>query len=152
MSFSEQISPFLGRCALVWYFLTVAGDILDNFHGLDIQLATKHMPLPPLVLVVALVLIVLGCFSLLFGYHARHGAVLLFGYHARHGAVLLFGLSLAAAVALHDYWHVAPENGRAALFALFTRDIAIAGGLLLIVGLGAGRFALDNRSGGGKKR
>ena len=37
------------------------------------------MPLPPLVLVVALVLIVMGCFSLLFGYHTRHGAVLLFG-------------------------------------------------------------------------
>jgi putative oxidoreductase len=140
MSFSEQISPFLGRCALVWYFLTVAGDILDNFHGLGIQLADKHMPLPPLVLVVALVLIVLGCISLLFGYHARHGAV------------LLFGLSTVAAVTLHDYWHVTPEGGRGALFALFTRDIAIAGGLLVIVGLGAGPFALDNRSKGGKKR
>jgi len=140
MSFSEQISPFLGRCALVWYFLSVAGDILDNFHGLDLQLAAKHMPLPPLLLVVALVLIVLGCFSLLFGYHARHGAV------------LLFGLSIVAAVALHDYWHVAPENGRAALFALFTRDVAVAGGLMVIVGLGAGPFALDNKSGGGKRR
>ena len=57
-----------------------------------------------------------------------------------------------AAVALHDYWHVAPENGRAALFALFTRDIGIAGGLLILVGLGAGRFALDNKPSGGKKR
>ena len=54
-------------------------DIFGNWHGIAADLTAQHVPLPPLVLVVALVLIVLGCISLLFGYHTRHGAVLLFG-------------------------------------------------------------------------
>ena len=80
MSFSETISPLLGRCALVWFY----GSGADEHHPSLVQLSRsscppRHVPLPPLFLVVALVLMVMGCFSLLFGYHTRHGAVLLFG-------------------------------------------------------------------------
>ena|SRR5579872_7213349 len=141
MSFSEKISPFFGRVALVWFFLSVIGDFLNNFHGVDVQLTSKHVPLAPLVIVVALVLLVIGCFSLLFGYHAKHGAV------------LLFGLTVVAAVVLHDFWHIPEGANRTAEFDIFARDMAICGGLLLMVGLGAGPFALDNRAkgGGGKK-
>ena len=94
MSPAEKISPFFGRCALVWFFVAVAGDILTNFHAIDVQLGAKHVPVAPLLLVVALVLILLGSLSILFGYHARHGAI------------MLFGLTAAAAVMLHDFWHI----------------------------------------------
>src|SRR5580704_16238091 len=93
MSFSETISPFFGRCAFVWFYGAAAMNILNNWHGIPHQMDLRHVPLPPLVLVVALVLIVLGSFSLLFGYHTRHGAV------------ILFGLTIVAAVTLHDFWH-----------------------------------------------
>src|ERR1700744_281449 len=128
MSFSETISPFFGRCAIVWFYGAAAMNILYNWHDVAGQLEARHFPLAPVVLVVALVLILLGCFSLLFGYHTRHGAV------------LLFGLTIVAAVTLHDFWHIPNGPARWAAFGIFARDIAICGGLLLMVGMGAGPF------------
>ena len=141
MSFSETISPFFGRCAFSWFYVTSAVDIAGNWKGLAAELATKHVPLPPLVLLVALILIVMGSISLLFGYHTRHGAI------------LLFVMTMIAAVTMHDYWHYTDAAARAREFGIFARDFAICGGLLLLVGLGPGPFAVDSRAraGGGKK-
>jgi putative oxidoreductase len=107
-------------------------------------MALKQVPLPPLVLLVVLLFIFMGCVSLLFGYHTRHGAV------------LLFGLTIIAAVTMHDFWHIADGAARSIDLGIFSRDVAIAGGLLLLVGMGPGPFAIDNRGkgggGGGKRR
>ena len=75
MSFSETISPFFGRCAFVWFYLTAAFNILGDWHHTAQDVALKHVPLPPLVLLVVLVFIFMGCISLFFGYQTRHGAV-----------------------------------------------------------------------------
>ena len=140
MSFSETISPFFGRCALVWFYLISAMDILENWHSIATDLANKHVPLPPLVLLVVLVFIFMGSISLLFGYQTRHGAV------------LLFGMTIVAAVTMHDFWHYSDAAARAYQFDVFSRDFAICGGLLLMVGMGPGPFAVDNSGKGGKKR
>jgi putative oxidoreductase len=136
MSFSETISPFLGRCALVWFYGTAAMTIVHDWGRVLGLLEARHVPLAPVVLLVALVFIFLGCVSLLLGYHARHGAV------------MLFGLTIVAAVTLHPFWLM--TEGRQAEFEIFARDVAICGGLLLMVGMGPGPFAIDNRGGGGK--
>jgi putative oxidoreductase len=140
MSFSETISPFFGRCAFVYFYLSCAGDILGNWQGMAAELAAKHVPLPPLVLLVTLVLIFVGSVSLLFGWHTRHGAV------------MMFAMTLIAAFGLHDFWHYSEPAARAAQFNIFVRDFAISGGLLLLVGMGPGPFAIDNQPKGGKKR
>jgi putative oxidoreductase len=143
MSFSETISPLLGRWALSWFYGIAAMDILNHWSSILVQLNAKHLPLPPLLLVVALVMIVMGVVSLLFGYHTRYGAV------------ILFGLTIATAFAMHDFWHFTNSLTRAVEFEIFTRDVAISGGLLIMIGLGGGPFAIDNRSmggGGGKGR
>jgi len=139
MSFAETISPFFGRCAFAWFYLTGAMNITANWHSIAADLAGKHVPIPPLVLLVVLILIVMGSISLLFGYHTRHGAL------------LLFGMTMVAAVTMHDYWHYAEAGARAHEFAVFARDFAICGGLLLMVGMGPGPFAVDNRGSGGGK-
>jgi putative oxidoreductase len=140
MSFSETISPFFGRCAFVWFYMTAAVNILDDWHAIAAQMALKHVPLPPLVLLVVLVFIVMGSISLLFGYNTRHGAV------------LLFGMTVVAVVVMHDFWHYADPAARAVELGIFSRDLAICGGLLLMVGMGPGPFAVDNRASGGKRR
>jgi putative oxidoreductase len=140
MSFSETISPFFGRCAFVYFYIASAMDIVGDFRGIAAELTAKHVPIPPLVLLVTLVLILMGCISLLFGYHTRHGAV------------MLFGMTIISTFILHDFWHYADAGARAAQFSIFIRDFAICGGLLLMVGMGPGPFAVDNRPKGGKKR
>ena len=142
MSFSETISPFFGRCAFVWFYLTSAMDILNRWAVIAGELTAKHVPLPPLVLLIVLLLIVMGSISLLFGYHTRHGAI------------MLFGMTMAAAVTMHDFWHYTDPVAHATQFGIFARDFAICGGLLLMVGMGPGPFAVDNqgKAGAGKKR
>jgi putative oxidoreductase len=140
MSFSEMVSPLLGRCALVWFYASGIVNIIQHWTNFAEQLSSRHVPLPPLFLVVGLILVVMGCFSLLFGYHTRHGAV------------LLFGLTIVAAFLLHDFWHFSDAAARQMEYEIFARDIAICGGLLLMIGVGGGPFAIDNRgSGGGGK-
>jgi putative oxidoreductase len=141
MSFSETISPFFGRCVLIWFYLSGAMDVLNNWHHIAETMGYKHVPIPPLVLLVVLIVIFMGCLSLLFGWHTRHGAV------------LLFTLTIIGAVVMHDYWHMSDPVVRATEFGIFARDIAISGGLLLLIGMGPGPFAVDNTSlGGGKGR
>jgi uncharacterized membrane protein YphA (DoxX/SURF4 family) len=66
--------------------------------------------------------------------------------------MLLFGMTMVAAVTMHDYWHYAEGVARAREFGIFARDFAICGGLLLLVGLGPGPFAVDNRGKAGSKK
>ena len=82
MSFSEMISPLLGRLALAWFFLSAAYHIGADWDGQVELLGFAGLPAPPVLLALALIAMILGGLSLLFGFHARHGGVLLFGFTA----------------------------------------------------------------------
>jgi putative oxidoreductase len=139
MSFSEMISPLVGRLALAWFFLGEAWSRGSNWDANVSLMSFANMPAPPVLLALAVIVMALG------------GVSLLLGFHARHGAILLFGFTVVATILMHDYWNLKEAAARADVYELFARDIAIAGGLLLIVGMGAGPLALDN-TGKPKKR
>ena len=132
MSISERISPLIGRLALAWFFLGEAWARANDWGGTLALMGSAQIPAAPVVLVLALAVMVVG------------GISLILGYHARHGAILLFGFTIAASISLHAYWTLPDNAQRLAVFAVFASDIAIAGGLLVIVGMGPGPFALDN--------
>ena len=132
MSLSEYISPLVGRFVLAWYFLSQAWLVSHQWDATVSGMAARQVPAAPLLLAIAIVVMVLGALSLIFGFRARHGAMLLFAF------------VLIVSVIMHAFWKD-PDAIRAADYGLFARDVAIAGGLLMIVGLGPGRFALDNR-------
>jgi putative oxidoreductase len=138
MSFSEVISPFVGRLALAWFFLSEAYMRAGAWDANVTQMAMLNMPVPPLLLAAAVIVMLLG------------GISLLLGFHARHGAMLLFGFTIVATVLMHDYWHLTAAVVRDADYEIFARNIAIAGGLLMVIGLGAGPFAIDNRADGNR--
>lgn len=139
MSFSELISPFIGRLVLAWFFLSEAYARIGAWDANVSLMTILNVPAPPLLLALGLIVMVLG------------GLSLLLGFHARHGAMLLFGFTVAATVLMHDYWNIKDAAARASDYELFARNIAIAGGLLVVIGLGAGPFAIDNKA-NGKKR
>ena len=64
---------------------------------------------------------------------------LIVGYQARLAAALLAAFSIATALAFHN--HLADQNQ----FIHFFKNIAMAGGLLQVAAVGAGRFSLDAR-------
>jgi putative oxidoreductase len=140
MSFSERISPLIGRAMMAWFFLSGALGIMGNFEGQAQLMMLSHLPVPQLLLVFVLVVLILG------------GLSLLFGFHTRAGALLLFAFTLIASMLMHDFWHINNPIDRAADFEIFARNVAIAGGLLLLVGMGPGAFAIDNQLNPPKKR
>jgi putative oxidoreductase len=133
MSFGESIAPLLGRLVLAWFFMVQAIRYLRDWNDTALLLSMKAVPAPPLVMVLAIIVVVLGSLSLLLGYRTRIGAL------------ALFAVTLAAATTLHDYWHVTAAQARDADFDIFARDVAISGGLLMLIGMGSGRFAMDNK-------
>src|SRR6185295_3512581 len=106
MSFSEYISPLVGRLVLAWFFLSEALHYAGQWDATVELMAFRHMPAAPLL--------------------------------------LALGFIIVASVAMHDFWRIHNPLERAADFELFARNIAIAAGLLLLVGMGPGPIALDS--------
>ncbi|NUP11486.1 MAG: DoxX family protein [Polyangiaceae bacterium] len=80
------------------------------------------------------ILVELGC-----------GLALLAGFKARWAAMGLFLFLIPTTYIFHDFWTFAgPE--RQAQMAQFMKNLAIMGGLLLVVAFGAGRASIDERS------
>ena len=141
MSISEYLSPLIGRLALVWFFFSQVLHYGGDWNATIALLRFAGIPAAALLLLVALMLLILGSLSLLLGLSTRHGAM------------LLFGVTIVATVLMHAFWRIDDNpSARLADFELFSRNVAIAGGLLLLVGMGPGPFALDNRVGGKKKK
>jgi putative oxidoreductase len=131
MSFGESIAPLFGRWVLAWFFLTQAYHHALDWNNTALLLAMKAIPTPPAILLIALIGLVMGSLSLLVGFRTRIGAL------------VLFAITIGATVTLHDYWHLEVEVARDADFDNFARNIAIAGGLLMLIGMGSGKFGFD---------
>ena len=141
MSLSEYLSPLVGRLALAWFFIFQLAHYGGDWNGTILLMRFAGIPAAPFLLMVLLLLLLLGSLSLLLGLHTAHGAM------------LLFAVTIGATALMHAFWQIDDnELARQADFELFSRGIAIAGGLLLLVGLGPGPFALDNRQSGKKKK
>jgi putative oxidoreductase len=136
LSISELISPLIGRWVLAWYFLSQGWALANGWDHAIQEMTQKGLPVAALLLALALIVMFLGSLSLILGYQTRYGAM------------LLFALVILSSLAMHDFWMMRAAD-QPAEYELFARNIAIAGGLLLLVGMGPGRFALDN---GGQKR
>jgi len=68
------------------------------------------------------------------------GLTVMLGWHTRIAAFLLAGFSLLSALLFHANF------GDQMQMIMFMKNISIAGGFLMIVALGGGAYALDNRS------
>ena len=132
MSVVESFAPLAGRLVLAWYFLSQAYRYALDWNNTAILLSMRNMPVPPVLLAALVAGALLGSLSILLGFRARAGA-----------AVLLV-ITVAVTVTLHNFWHIRAPVARNADYDLFARNVAIAGGLLLVIGLGAGPFAMDN--------
>jgi putative oxidoreductase len=81
------------------------------------------------------------------------GIALAVGFRARIAALALAGFSLVTAV----LYHLIPAGGAEGMEAtiqmiMFMKNVSIAGGLLMVVALGAGGWALDNALPGASAR
>ena len=120
--------PLIARIFMSAIFLKSAlGKIMDPA-GTQQFMAAHGMPLAVLFLIGAIVLEVAGAISVLIGYKARWGAALL--------VVFMVPTTLIFHTKLSDPMQM----------IMFMKNLAIIGGLLMVVYFGAGPVSLDARS------
>jgi putative oxidoreductase len=67
---------------------------------------------------------------------------LVFGLGTRYGALLGLLFVIIATVTAHRWWGY-PQAGQLVQYTFFTKNLAAAGGLVLLFATGGGRFSID---------
>ena len=132
MSLGEAIAPFVGRLILAWFFLSEAYVRTVNWDATVTLLGMQDVPSPAVTHFVAVTVLLLGSLSLIAGFRARIGALGLFAF------------VLVSNMFMNDYWNIEDTIERQAAFDAFSRNLALGGGLLVLMGLGPGRLALED--------
>jgi putative oxidoreductase len=71
------------------------------------------------------------------------GILLVVGLRIRALGLILATYTVATAILGHDFWNVTDANLQREMVVHFWKNIAIAGGFLLLVVTGAGRISID---------
>jgi putative oxidoreductase len=130
MQTSCSICAFLGRIGLAGIFL-LAG--IGKFLGWEETahlMASKVFNFIPFFLVSAAVVEIVG------------GLLLIIGYKARIAAAVLFLFLAPTTLIFHNFWDFAGAE-RSLQLIHFLKNIAILGGLLYVIGFGAGSLSVD---------
>lgn len=116
--------PLIGRILLGLIFVMSAFSKITGFEGTQQYMASKGMPLTVLFLVAAIIVEMLGGLSVILGVWARAGAA----------ALILF--LIPATLIFHT------DFGQQTQMIMFLKNLAIMGGLLLLVANGSGAYSL----------
>jgi putative oxidoreductase len=119
-----------GRVLLSIIFVLSALGKLFNFGGTAGMMSAKGLPTASLLLVVALAFELVGGLSVLTGFKTRLGAILL--------VIFLVPVTLV----FHNFWAYQGMEQQMQM-ANFLKNVAIAGGLLLLLAFGPGPLSVD---------
>ena len=132
MNAVKRYAPLIGRILLAWIFLSSAWGKITGFDPTVAQMAAKGMPIPQVLLIFGIVLEVLG------------GTLLVLGWKAEWAALALIVFLIPATLYFHNYWTYPPEQVRNQRNH-FMKNLAIGGGLIFVIGMGAGPLSIDAR-------
>lgn len=129
---AQDTLALIGRVLIALLFVPAGFGKLTGFAGVVGYIGAVGLPLPALGAVIAIV-VELGL-----------GLLLLVGYKTRIVSIILAVFTVATAVFFHNFWAM-PADKAYVNQLMFFKNIAIAGGLLAIAALGAGRFSVDKK-------
>jgi len=115
------------------YFIMPAISKLNNFSGTSAYMEQHNVPMVSVLLVVTII-IQLVC-----------GAAIIAGFKGKQSAFILAGLTLVISIFIHNFWGMAEGVARSHELQNFFKNMGIMAGLLMITGLGTGKFSLDQR-------
>lgn len=130
MEFLQDLFSLVGRVLISGMFLWAAYEKMKNWNATVTYLKTKNIPYLNIVLPVGVALKVIG------------GLSVLLGWHAHIGALLLLIVAISSCLKMHDFWRIQGEE-KSMEKLLFIKDVAVIGGLFMILALGAGHFGVD---------
>jgi len=132
VNFEHPIIPLIGRLLMTYIFFTSGMAKVFDWSGNVAYMNTRHLPLIPFLLAVAAVIELGGSICLITGYQARIAALVMFLY------------MIVLTAIFHNYWAADPRIA-GMQETHFRKNLAIMGGLLMLVYSGPGRWALGQR-------
>lgn len=124
----------IGRLLLAYMFIPAGIGKIGGFAGTVGYISSKGLPMPEIGAVLAIIV------------EVGAGLLLLVGFQTRWAALILALFTLAAGFFFHNYWAVPTEQVMTQTL-MFTKNLAIAGGLLAFAAFGAGAFSVDAKRG-----
>jgi putative oxidoreductase len=126
----RDLLDLIGRVFLSAIFLFEAADSLVNFDKTKTTMAEHGLTWnQDMLLAGAISFLILG------------GVMVLIGYRTALASLLLLVYWLPVTFIVHDFWNYSGEVLRTQSI-FFMKNIAIAGGLLMLVGKGSGRYSV----------
>jgi putative oxidoreductase len=128
----QSTTVLVGRILLGLIFVLSGFAKLSGFDGTAGYIGSKGLPLPQLLAALTIVVELGG------------GLALMAGFYTRQAVVALAGFSLLTAIVFHNFW-AAPQAEQMMQQINFMKNLAIAGGMLVVAAFGPGRLSLDAR-------
>jgi putative oxidoreductase len=130
MTTGRDWAALVGRALLSALFIMSGFEKIGGFAGSVAYAQNAGLPMPQVAVAIALVIELVG------------GLMVLFGFKARIGALAIAVFTLVAAFAFHRYWTL-PADKQIVPYLFFWKDLAMAGGMLMVAAFGPGRLSVD---------
>jgi putative oxidoreductase len=132
MNTTSNALALIGRILLALMFVLAGLDKIGGFAGTAAYIASKGLPVPQVLAAATIAVEVLG------------GLMLVIGWKARWAALALAGFTLLASVIFHNYWAL-PADQQMVNQLMFMKNLAVAGGMLMVTAFGPGGWSVDRR-------
>ena len=132
MSFGENIAPAVGRALISSLFLLAGLGKIQHWDETALSMSQHGVTMVGPLLAAA-VAVEIGA-----------GFGLLIGFRTRVMALILFVFQMVVNFVMHDFWTISAADAVRIEMQLFAKNIAVAGGLLVLVGLGGGSWSYDS--------
>ena len=129
---TTSVPILAARILLALIFMLAGLSKLTGLQGTTAYIASQGLPMP------AVLALASGLLELL------AGLAVAIGFKARLAAALLAAFTLLASLLFHNFWAM-PADQAIVNQLMFMKNLAIVGGLLLIVAHGAGPVSVDTR-------
>jgi len=128
----ESLAMFVGRIFLALLFVVSGVGKITGYAGTAAYMASKGLPLADFLLPMT-ILVELG-----------GGLLLALGWKARWAAAALLLFLIPATLIFHQFWGIDPKLAQMQKIH-FLKNVAIMGGMLMVLAIGAGAWSVDRK-------
>jgi putative oxidoreductase len=130
MNGQRDWAALVGRVLLAGTFVISGFGKITGFEGTAGYIASKGLPLPQILTVIAILIEFGG------------GLAILLGWKARWAALAMVAFLIVITPVFHGFWAAPPDQVMEQRIN-FMKNVSILGGMLLLFACGPGRYSVD---------